>query len=504
MDGSGDGGYATHDALARKPRPAATAAVAPGRAKASDVAQSATVEPRRRATFAPCSAPDHGQPARPSATSASTRWCGCAGSPSSARPPRCWWSISGSTSSCRSGPAWRSSRCRPGSISRCASASRVTQRLEPDRAAWLLAFDIAELAVLLFLTGGLQNPSRSCSWARCCSPPPALPPRMTLLLGGFAITCATVLDLRLTIRCRGSDEPLDLPADLRDGHLALDPARDRLHRSAAWQITEEARQLADALAATELVLAREQHLSQLDGLAAAAAHELGTPLSTITVVAKELERAMKPDSPHAEDVRLLREQAQRCREHPGQAHRAFNGGRTVRPHELSPLIEEVVAPHRNFGIDINVDAAGRPRRPNRSADAIRPSSTDSAISWRTPSTSPANGRGRRAPGRRNISVTITDDGPGFAPEVMDRIGEPYVTSRRNRDSGGTMRADLRLTSTKRSALGWASSSPRRCWNDRVRRSSSGTGLPPNGGRRARAMGSLRVRAEDRIRNMKKS
>ena len=91
----------------------------------------------------------------------------------------------------------------------------------------------------------------------------------------------------------------------------------------AWQITEEGRQLADALAATELVLAREQHLSQLDGLAAAAAHELGTPLSTITVVAKELERAIEPDSPHADDVRLLREQAQRCRDILGEADRAF-------------------------------------------------------------------------------------------------------------------------------------------------------------------------------------
>ena len=77
---------------------------------------------------------------------------------------------------------------------------------------------------------------------------------------------------------------------------------------------EESRQLADALAATEIVLTREQHLSKLDGLAAAAAHELGTPLSTIAVVAKELERALDPASPHAEDVKLLREQAQRCRE----------------------------------------------------------------------------------------------------------------------------------------------------------------------------------------------
>src|SRR5213078_2353220 len=82
----------------------------------------------------------------------------------------------------------------------------------------------------------------------------------------------------------------------------------------AWQVAEENRLMADALTATELVLAREQHLTQLDGLAAAAAHELGTPLSTITLIAKELEHALGPDSPHIADVRLLREQAQRCRE----------------------------------------------------------------------------------------------------------------------------------------------------------------------------------------------
>src|SRR5205085_10976464 len=82
----------------------------------------------------------------------------------------------------------------------------------------------------------------------------------------------------------------------------------------AWQITEESRQIAEALAATELVLAREQHLSQLDGLAAAAAHELGTPLSTISVVVREIERALEADSPHIDDVRLLREQSQRCRD----------------------------------------------------------------------------------------------------------------------------------------------------------------------------------------------
>src|SRR5581483_1190013 len=112
-------------------------------------------------------------------------------------------------------------------------------------------------------------------------------------------------------------------------------------------------QLADALAATELVLAREQHLSQLDGLAAAAAHELGSPMSTITVIATELEREMPADAPFAEDVRLLREQAQRCRTILAKLTELSSSGAPFDQMKLSALIEDVVAPHRDFGIAIN-------------------------------------------------------------------------------------------------------------------------------------------------------
>ena len=174
----------------------------------------------------------------------------------------------------------------------------MTQRLEPDRAAWLLAFDIAELAVLLFFTGGLQNPFSFLFLGPVLISATALPPRMTLVLGGFAIACATAAGLRPLIRCRGTpSRRSNCPPIYVIGvwlSILLAIAFIGLY---AWQITEEARQLADALAATELVLAREQHLSQLDGLAAAAAHELGTPLSTITLIAKELERAIDAGSP---------------------------------------------------------------------------------------------------------------------------------------------------------------------------------------------------------------
>ena len=125
----------------------------------------------------------------------------------------------------------------------------------------------------------------------------------------------------------------------------------------AWQIAEESRQLADALAATELVLAREQHLSQLDGLAAAAAHELGTPLSTISVIAKELQNAIPADAPHGDDVRLLREQATRCRDILAKLTELSSSGEPIDRAPLGALIEEVVAPHRNFGVAIDVALA---------------------------------------------------------------------------------------------------------------------------------------------------
>ena len=97
----------------------------------------------------------------------------------------------------------------------------------------------------------------------------------------------------------------------------------------AWRVAEEARQLAQALAATELVLAREQHLSQLDGLAAAAAHELGTPLATIALVAKELSHALPKEGAVAEDLKLLQEQVRALPHDPRPSSPPW--GRKTRP-----------------------------------------------------------------------------------------------------------------------------------------------------------------------------
>src|SRR5215471_20057045 len=232
---------------------------------------------------------------------------------------------------------------------------RGNQRLEPDRSAWLLAIDIAELAVLLFLTGGLQNPFAFLFLGPVLISATALPARMTLMLAGFAITCSTLLVFFHYPLPWIAEEPLELPPLYMMGVWLAILLSIGFISIYAWQIIEESRQLADALAATELVLTREQHLSQLDGLAAAAAHELGTPLSTIAVVAKELELAIEPNSPHADDVRLLREQALRCREILGKLTELPAPGEPFERMKLSALIENVVAPHRNFDVAINVN-----------------------------------------------------------------------------------------------------------------------------------------------------
>src|SRR3954449_13396274 len=188
------------------------------------------------------------------------------------------------------------------------------QRLEPDRVAWLLAYDIAQLTVLMVLTGGLENPFAFFVLAPVSIAAISLPLRYTLPLAVFALTTSTVLAFIFWPLPWWSDQSIIFPPLYFFSTWVANLVAIVFIGTYAWQVAEESRLMADALTATELVLAREQHLSQLDGLAAAAAHELGTPLSTITLVARELQRALGPESPHAEDVKLLREQAQRCRE----------------------------------------------------------------------------------------------------------------------------------------------------------------------------------------------
>src|SRR5215471_4227699 len=322
------------------------------------------------------------------------------------------------------------------------------QRLEPVYAAALLALNIIELAGLLYLTGGLQNPFSFMFLAPVLISATALPVRMTVTLGVLAVACAAVLVFFFQPLPWEGDEPLVLPPIYLLGvwlSIVLAIGVTSLY---SFQVTEEARQLADALAATELVLAREQHLTQLDGLAAAAAHELGTPLSTIVLVSRELERTLQDNAQDnaqaSSDIKTLREQAQRCRDILAKITQLSSAGGPFDHMKLSTLIEEAVAPHRDFGVAIKVriavSGAKEPvgaRNPallygvgnilENAVDFAR--ATVEVNAWWNNET---------------IEIVISDDGPGFAPEIIRRIGEPYLSRRRGTDDAQSARGGLGL------------------------------------------------------------
>ncbi len=292
-----------------------------------------------------------------------------------------------------------------------------------------LSYDLIQLGGLLALTGGLENPFSLLLLAPVSVSATTLPQRSTLVLAALAILIASAISVL----------HLPLPWDPKSS-LVL----DRIYVIGIWvslvcgvvfiaaytnRVAHEARQLADALTATELALSRHEQLSALDGLAAAAAHELGTPLSTIALAAKEM-KADIPPGPLAEDVDLIIAQSARCRAILAKLRNlgSEDGGDPFAAVPLAQLLAEVSKPLEGLGKAIAIarqDGVGEPVFKRNvgllyglgnlieNATQFARQRVDIEASW----------------DRGSIGVTITDDGAGFPDELIARLGEPYLTTR---------------------------------------------------------------------------
>ncbi|KQU87534.1 ATPase [Mesorhizobium sp. Root102] len=324
----------------------------------------------------------------------------------------------------------------------------AAHRLTPLAALGILIFDSLQLAGLLYMTGGLTNPFSLLMTVPVVISATSLPLRLTAILGGLVMSAATFLVFVHLPLPWHEDAPLAMPFIYVAGMWMAVLSSIAFTAIYAFRVAAEARLLANALAATELVLQREQHLSALDGLAAAAAHELGTPLATIALVAKEMEKALGKDPKYGEDVTLLRSQSERCREilkrltslsSEGEAH--------LSRLPLTSLVEEVTAPHRDFGISIKLrpgerigpEPVGR-RNPgviyglgNLVENAVDFARKSVTVRWSWDDAS--------------VTFSIIDDGPGFPAEIIDRIGEPYMSTRQGNEAGGGLGLGLFIAKT---------------------------------------------------------
>jgi two-component system sensor histidine kinase RegB len=314
----------------------------------------------------------------------------------------------------------------------------ASQRLRSNYAFIMLGYDILQLGALLYLTGGLENPFAFLLIAPVAVSASTLPVRVTIALGVLAIGVASLLTRFHYPLPWFGDAYLNLPLPYVLGIWAAVVAGILFIGLYSWRTAEEGRRMAEALAAAEVVLAREQKLSALDGLAAAAAHGLGTPLATIAVVTKELLRDANEADPHHDDLLLLRAQAERCREILKElAGRGEQLDIIVSRMPVTHLIEEVVEPNRAITVPIEVQA-----RPFAGVEPGSPAARE-PVTQRNPGV--IYGLGNLVENaidfaatkvevdaqwnQDEVRIVIADDGEGFPPNVLEQLGDPFVTTR---------------------------------------------------------------------------
>ncbi|AQR63319.1 two-component sensor histidine kinase [Brevundimonas sp. LM2] len=313
------------------------------------------------------------------------------------------------------------------------SRLRQTDSRLPDgrQTAMHLGFDILQLTALLAFTGGLENPFCLLLVAPVTVAAASLPGRQAIVLGFMVFVSTTALFFWSMPLPWLAGTELVLPPLYRFG-VGLALCTGVVFTAAyAWRVAAEAEKLELALATTQDVLQREQRLAALGGLAAAAAHELGTPLATIQIVAKELLRASPPDGPIAEDARLMLLQADRCRDILKRlSQRPEDGDDLYAEVGLKALLSEVVEPHLGFDLDIGVEvltpdgmAAPHVKRLPEVVHGL------SAIVENAADFAACTVRVQATADVQWITIEVLDDGPGFSADVLPRLGEPYVTSR---------------------------------------------------------------------------
>ncbi len=297
----------------------------------------------------------------------------------------------------------------------------------------MVLFDLLQLSILLYLTGGLNNPFALLLLGPVTISANVMSTRSTLIIGSVAVILTTLLaQFHLPLRT-DLGLVLDIPDVLLFGNWAAIIIAIVFIGAYSHRISSEVQSMSEALSATHMALAREQKLTDLGGVVAAAAHELGTPLATIKLASSELIEELDDRPELMEDAALIREQADRCRDILRDMGRAGKDDLHLRQAPLSTVIHEAAEPHINRGKVVYFDegpvADGDVQQPSilRKPEIIHglrnliQNGVDFAKSTVWVEAEWTSDR---------ISVSIMDDGRGYPSHIIGRIGDPFMRRRR--------------------------------------------------------------------------
>ena len=308
------------------------------------------------------------------------------------------------------------------------------RRLSDLEAMLTFLFDITQLCCLLYLTGGITNPFALLIMAPVAVAATALRPRQTIVLTVVAIVMITLLSLVYQPLRFGSGVAIEVPALLKFGAWAAIVIGVTFQSYYAFRVAAEGDTLSDALLAAQMALSREQKLTDLGGVVAATAHELGTPLATIKLISSELVSELSDRPDLAEDARILSEQADRCRDILRAMGRSGKDDTLLHRAPLEAVLLEAAEPHVRRGKKLHYHLAAAPgldlaqpmirRRPemihglrNLIQNAVDFARAEVWVqaSWT----------------EELLRLRIFDDGPGLSPQVLAEIGEPFIGRRRD-------------------------------------------------------------------------
>jgi len=304
-------------------------------------------------------------------------------------------------------------------------------RLSERSAMFTLLFDLTQLALMLFITGGLANPFAILLLGPIIIAATTLTSLATVILGIFYIFFITLLLFLASSLVTLSGEIIQPPQLLLYGNWVALVTAVVFVSTYVGRVTSEVFSMSDALTATQMALGREQQLTALGGVVAAAAHELGTPLATIKLAAAELADDLAHQPELQDDARLIVEQANRCRTILHDMGRTGKDDMLMHHAPVAAVVMEAAEPHLNrsktviFRIDGRVQNIGPRDQPEipRQAEIVHgirnlvQNAVDFSrayvwidIDWDD----------------EKLRIHIGDDGSGYPLDLIGKIGDPFV------------------------------------------------------------------------------